>query len=476
MFRAVPLEGGEPVALQRLDSPLAPAKKELLERLKATTSSPHLCQFLTIGTTPEAHWYIVYPLIEGGDLETRRADFEQGRVPLRTALRWSIDALKGLEALHQAGFLHGDIKPSNLMLDGDKVVVCDFSTLTPLSGPWKARSDAGTPEYLPSDEGLLRSPLRDLHALGLTMTGLLTGTLVKDIEEAVPSRYDPLLPAALDEVVAKAVGLSPRFASAQEMRQTLEALLTGPVPVASSLSPPTRRVEWKAAVHKPPLWPWLAALAMLFLGAWARALQPETAAPSRAATALWSGVGVRPAAVENRLIWQVVIAGRPVAAFAGSDPAAGQESARDRALWCAAVLEEAHFQKRKLEFVSKRALPDSCDVYLKIPEQPDKFVFRVSPAESMLFERQAPLVAEVWTSLISQTSNLVRPGASPERKGPSGLILTPWQRRYETLRGQRGTLDQPSRVNLLREALESLPTEPRDNIWHAYRDLPEEPK
>ncbi len=476
VFRAQPVGGGDTVALKRLLHPLPSTLKAQLQQLKSSTSSPHLCQFAEIGISPEGEHYIVYPLLSGGDLEARRADFEKGCVPLRMTLRWSIDVLRGLEALHQAGYLHGDIKPSNLMLDHESAVVCDFSTLTPLSGPWEGDLNNGTPEYLPSEESLLRLPQRDLHALGLTMMGLLTGKLVTSVEDAVPSVHDPLLPAAVDDIVARAVGLSTRFNSAVEMRQALEALLTGPAPERTSLSPPTRRVVWEEKSHSRPLWPWLVALLMLGLGAWARSWQPAETVSAPPPTALWSGIGVAPAAVENQLVWQVLVLGRPVAAFSAPDPAAGGESARDRALWCAAVLEEAHFQKRVLKLVLKRELPESCEVYLQVPNEPDKFLFRITPSESKLFDRKAPLVAKAWSTLIADTANLARPGASHEKKGPSALLLTPWQRRFETLVGQRGELDQPTRIALLWEALDSLPAESREELVEAYRKLPEEPK
>ena len=473
VYRARSLDSDLLVAVQVLDHDPPEALLQAQQTLKDSVDSPHLCQFLEYGSNKDGKRFVVYPLLSDGDLEHRRETFDGGRIPLRVALRWCIDALKGLEEIHQAGFLHGDIKPSNLMLDGDKVVVCDFSTLTPLSGDWQGDLKNGTPEYLPSDESLLRTPQRDLHALGITLMGLLTGKLVATAEEAVPSRYDALLPSAVDDVVARAVGLEARFESAARMRHTVETLLTGPAPEKVSLSPPTRRVSWEEKTLARPLWPWLVAVLMLPLGAWAATWRAPTPAQAQP-TAAWSGVGVAPAAVENRLVWQVLVLGRPVAAFVAADEAAGGESAKDRAHWCAAVLEEAHFRKRQLDFVTKRELPDSCEVYLKVEGEPEKFLFRVTKAESKLFDRKAPLVAKAWTVLISDTTELLRPGAAKEKSGAGKLLLTPWQRRFETLRGQQGKLDQEARVALLWEAFDSLPSEQRDDLEKSYRELPEE--
>ncbi len=471
VFRARRDGSATEVALKRLASPMPSRLLVLVETLNQAASSPHLRQVVEVGRSASGEQYLVFPLLEGGDLETARSAQEDGRVPLRVALRWSIDALKGLEAMHQAGFQHGDIKPSNLMLDSDdRVVVCDFSALTPLKGEWEGDLENGTPEYLPEDKTLWRSPERDLHALGLTLMGLLTGELVKSATDAVPSRYDPLLPAAVDQVVAKAVGAAPRFGSAQEMRQTLESLLGAPAPQLTSLSPPTRRVVWKEKRPARPLWPWLVALLMLPLGAWTRSWQPPVEVTAQS-TALWSGVGVTPAVYRNREVWQVLILGRPVAAFSAADPTTGGETPHQRALWCAAVLEEAYFKKQPLKLVSKRELPESCEVYLQVNGVPDKLLFRITPDESKLFDSKAPVIAKVWSTLMADTADLVRPGSRSEQRGPSALLLSPWKSRFETLVGQGGTQDQPTRVRLWWEALESLESERREDILESYHEL-----
>lgn len=465
------------VAVKLLIDPPPPRWLQHLEQL-GQHASAHLCALVETGKAEE-QTYLVYQFLEGGDLETARSSYDERRVPLRTVLRWTIDALKGLGAMHQAGFLHGDIKPSNLMLDGQKlVVVCDFTTLTPLQGPLALDLENGTPEYLPADKTLLRSPRRDLYALGLTMHALLVGQLPEHPEDAVPSQVDPLLPAAVDEIVQRALGESEPFASASEMRQALESLLSGPQPVSAgtSLSPPTRRVAWQTTEKKSPLWPWLVALLMLPVGVWARGWQPPVEPEQAAPTALWSGIGVAPVALAQKELWRVQILGRPVLGFSAEDTAAGGESARERAEWCAAVLEEAHFQKRPLSFSYRRELPESCEVYLVGKEWPEKFLFRVTAAESKLFDRRAPFLARAWTALLADTAELARPGSRSGEKSAGALMLQPWRRRYETLAGQKEPTDQPARIELWLEALRSLDSEAHNSLLEAYSDLPEEPR
>lgn len=474
--RASEPEAG-PVAVKLLDSPPPPLWVEHLKSLSAA-HNPHLCSLVEIGWA-DGRWFVAYQYLAGGDLETARARFDDGRVPLRTVLRWAIDALKGVGAMHDAGFLHGDIKPSNLMLDeAGKVVVCDFTTLTPLQGTLALSLKNGTPEYLPP-EAQLRSPQRDFYALGLTISALLLGRLPESPEAALPSQADPLIPAAVDDIVKRALGLESPFSSASQMRRALEGLLTGPEPVAtsSSLSPPTRRVAWENRERKRPLWPWLVALLMLPLAVWARQTYAPPPPATTAATALWSGIGVAPLAYKEKAVWQVLILGRPVAGFCASDPVAGDESARQRAEWCAAVLEEAHFQKRPLSFAYRREFEDSCDVYLVGKSWPEKFLFRVTPEESKLFERKGPFLARAWCALLADTAELARPGSRVGEKGPGALLLQPWQRRYETLAGpNNGGLDQPARVALWLRALDSLDQDARDDLMEAFSHLPQEQK
>lgn len=470
--------GEEIFALKVLQSPPPTLWLEHLKAL-AQCDSPHLCRFLETGRSEDQSCYLVYQFLEGGDLESARARFDDGRTPLRTALRWTIDALKGLGAMHDAGFLHGDIKPSNLMLDGQgRAVVCDYTTLTPLRGALALDLRNGTPEYLPAGDELLRSPRRDLYALGMTLAGLLIGKLPDSPEAAVPSLVDPLLPAAVDDLVERALGLEEPFQTASEMRRAVEALLTAPDPgaAAKTLSPPTRRVQWTARDSAPPLWPWFAALLMLPLGLWARERYQPPPLPAPVSTAFWSGLGVAPGVYRQQLVWQVLILGRPVLGFADSDPVAGGETARERAEWCAAVLEEAHFQKRQLKFAYRREYEDSCDVYLVGQDLPDKFLFRVGPAECKLFDRKGPFVARVWTALIADTAELARPGSRGGEKGPAALLLQPWQRRFETLAGPEGGLDQPARVALWLKALDGLDGDARKNLLQSYEELPEPPK
>jgi len=110
-----------------------------------------------------------------------------GRAPLSSPdqldrLRESIRQLvKGISALHASGFLHGDIKPSNVLVEPDgRVAILDFGIVRELSGgALPAGHVAGTPAYMAPEVGT-GAPLTeasDWYAVGVLLFELLGGRL-----------------------------------------------------------------------------------------------------------------------------------------------------------------------------------------------------------------------------------------------------------------------------------------------------------
>ncbi len=460
VYRAADRSGTQ-LAVKLLDHPPGSAIVDKLRSLQ----HKNLCRVLEQGEDPELGSYLVTQFVPGQNLEEARREFPSGKVPLRRALGWIRDALKGLLVLHNRGLLHADLKPSNLMLSEEgHVVVCDLTAVLPLQGPLEADLRSGTPEYLPPGDKHLRTPKRDLYALGITLTGLLVGRLPELDEEIVPSLMDPLLGSAVDDLVEQALDLQGGFRSAVDMLNAVEVLLgesTSP-PSLGSLSPPTRRVELRQGRLKTALWPWLVVLLMLPLGVAARsALSPSS--EIQQSTTLWSGVAQRPIVHQRSEVWQTTILGRPVTAFLGPDEINSEPDAHSRALWCAAVLEEAHFRKEKMRFEYRNERPDSCEAWLGQGEAA-RFLFRVTPEEAEHYDRPAPLLARYWCALIEDTTALARPGSRGSESGASALLLKPWTRRFETLSAHRTEIDQKERVQFLVEALYTLEDDLREEI------------
>jgi serine/threonine protein kinase len=168
MFRQQP--GELPMAWQgRKEGLLAEA-----QRLKQATHRNVVQVFNLIESDNDDAVHLVMEYCRGGSLQ--RA-FEFGPLPLTTARKVTTGIAFGLQALHNRGMLHRDIKPGNLLVDRDGVIkLGDFGLVTDnlLLGYGSAAgySDHIAPEVWHGTGTSIRS---DIWALGMTLYRLLHG-------------------------------------------------------------------------------------------------------------------------------------------------------------------------------------------------------------------------------------------------------------------------------------------------------------
>jgi eukaryotic-like serine/threonine-protein kinase len=166
-------------------------------------SHPNVCRIHDLGTHrgPVADMvFLTMQLLPGETLGQRlRRD---GRMNLPEALPLVVQMAEALGAAHDAGVIHRDFKPSNVMLTGTKAVVTDFglarsasagedASLTELTELTESGKLVGTPAYMAPEQlthGEL-TPATDIYALGLVMYEMLTGRK--------PFRGDSALDSAL---------------------------------------------------------------------------------------------------------------------------------------------------------------------------------------------------------------------------------------------------------------------------------------
>jgi serine/threonine-protein kinase len=169
--------------------------------------------------------------------------------------------LRALEYSHQAGIVHRDIKPGNVMVtrNGD-IKVMDFGIARAMSDNQATMTQTaqviGTAQYLSPEQarGERVDARSDLYSTGCLMYELLTGRppFTGDSPVAIayqhvrenpipPSRLDPSLPSWADSIVLKAMAKSPndRYQSAAEMNADIQRAASG-MQVAASMAPPTR--------------------------------------------------------------------------------------------------------------------------------------------------------------------------------------------------------------------------------------------
>src|SRR5919205_541121 len=122
--------------------------------------------------------YLVQRLIRGGSLADRIEAAR--RLDLPETLTLLSGAAAGIDALHEAGLVHRDIKPGNILLEGMTAYVSDFglakdSQASNLTRPGQALGslDYMSPEQIRGEDV---SPATDIYALGCVMFEVLTGT------------------------------------------------------------------------------------------------------------------------------------------------------------------------------------------------------------------------------------------------------------------------------------------------------------
>jgi serine/threonine-protein kinase len=218
---------------------------------------PNVARVIDFGQEPDGLLYIIMELLQGKSLEAILA--VERRLPPRTALTIGIQVCSALASAHDAGIIHRDVKPENIMLvpgrddDGnpcDRVKVCDFG-MAKLREPdsesvaelTTAGMLCGSPAYM-SPEQARGDPLdirTDVYALGVTLYETLTGELphegdtltqllVRKLTERArrPTAFVRDLDPVLEDVILRALATDPaaRHANARILREELRAALT----------------------------------------------------------------------------------------------------------------------------------------------------------------------------------------------------------------------------------------------------------
>src|SRR4051812_30492582 len=245
---------GQSVAIKTLLPEVAVADKSLKRFMReidvaAALDHPNIVRFVKSGTHNGAV-YLVTEFVEGSDA-AKLADAQGGRLPFRDAIQIIAQALDALAYAHERGYIHRDIKESNILVSGATpnltAKLTDFGlarsfTATGMSGITMAGDLAGTFAYMPPEQ--IRDfrnvqPTADLYAIGMTAYSLLSGDIALDLGpsgdvagtiraifegQIIPLRSRlPDVPAALAEIIERALvrDPAPRWQSAAAMRPAL---------------------------------------------------------------------------------------------------------------------------------------------------------------------------------------------------------------------------------------------------------------
>jgi eukaryotic-like serine/threonine-protein kinase len=249
VYLAADQELGRRVAIKILDDRHA-RDDQFVERFRreaqnaAGLSHPSIVSIYDRGEA-EGTYYIAMEYVEGRTLKELLV--ARGPSPLGIAIDYTRQILSALRFAHRNGIVHRDIKPHNVIVDGEgRVKVMDFGIARAgaASQMTEAGSIIGTAQYLSPEQarGAPVDQTSDLYSTGIVLYELLTGSVpftgetpveiaMKHLSQvpAPPSSHRAEIPRDLDYVALRALAKDPsdRYHSAEEMDSDLERIARG---------------------------------------------------------------------------------------------------------------------------------------------------------------------------------------------------------------------------------------------------------
>ena len=250
VYLARDLRHDRPVALKVLHPELAHAlggERFIREiKLAARLDHPHILSVHDSGETAGRLWFTM-PYVEGESLRQRLV--REPQLPLADALRITRAVADALGYAQRQGIIHRDVKPENILLQGERRVLADFGVARAVDAAGERLTETGfalgTPAYMSPEQGAADRHLdarSDIYSLGCVVYEMLAGEppFTGRTAQALIARrlVDPVpdlctvrdVPRQVDRAVRQALARAPadRFADAPAFARALEEGASAP--------------------------------------------------------------------------------------------------------------------------------------------------------------------------------------------------------------------------------------------------------
>ena len=189
-------------------------------------------------------YYFVMELVEG--ITLKRYIEKKIRLSYKEALSIAIQVSNGIEAAHNNGIIHRDIKPQNIIISREgKVKVADFGIARAASSDTVTSHAMGSVHYTSPEQarGGYSDAKSDIYSIGITLFEMVTGRVpfdgettvsiaIKHIQEEMPSprNYVPDLPISVEKIIMKCTQKNPdrRYYNVGELIKDLKRACVSP--------------------------------------------------------------------------------------------------------------------------------------------------------------------------------------------------------------------------------------------------------
>ncbi len=204
---------------------------------------PNIVNIYDVGSE-NGMYFIVMEYVEGITLKTYIE--KKGQLNFKEAISIAIQVGRGIEAAHQKGIIHRDIKPQNIIISTEgKVKVTDFGIARAASSNTIHADVMGSVHYSSPEQarnGFVDGK-SDIYSLGIVMYEMVTGRVPFDGDNTVavaiqhlqeemvaPSAYAPDLPISLEKIILKATmkKADRRYATISDLLVDLKKALVSP--------------------------------------------------------------------------------------------------------------------------------------------------------------------------------------------------------------------------------------------------------